>query len=225
MVKPPHISILSETVISLIWGLEISPERHQHILWLKNKLEQANFPQFLMAIPAYHSLTVFFGEGASILGLKNELEHWLHQLLERATEQEPIMLEPQRLWQIPVYYGGENGADLVDVARHNGLSEQDVIRLHTKATYYVYMIGFTVGFPYLGGLNKQLFTPRRSSPRLHVQAGSVGIGGEQTGVYPLAAPGGWQIIGRTDFNFFLDGNSYEAKIRAGDTIQFIAIQD
>ena len=97
---------------------------------------------------------------------------------------------------------GEYGPDLEEVAHYHGLQVEDVIRIHSETTYFVYMLGFTPGFPYLGGLSEELETPRKEIPRLQISPGSVGIGGNQTGIYPLETPGGWNIIGRTPISLF-----------------------
>ena len=119
-------------------------------------------------------------------------------------------------------YGGEFGPDLPFVARHAGLTEQEVIALHTGRDYRIYMLGFLPGFPYLGGLDERLFTPRLGTPRTAIPAGSVGIGGEQTGIYPIASPGGWQLIGRTPLKLF-DPAAGTLPYAAGDRIRFTPI--
>lgn len=127
--------------------------------------------------------------------------------------------------EIPVHYGGEYGPDLEHVARQAGIPAPEVIRLHASAEYTVYMIGFTPGFPYLGGLPAGLATPRRASPRHAVPAGSVGIGGSQTGIYPLETPGGWQIIGRTHERLFRPELDPPTLLRIGDRVRFIDVSD
>lgn len=127
-----------------------------------------------------------------------------------------------RLVTIPVCYGGAFGPDLPFVAEHAGLTETEVIRLHAGREYRIYMLGFLPGFPYLGGLDERLFTPRLASPRTAIPAGSVGIGGEQTGVYPIASPGGWQLIGRTPLKLF-DPSAGRLPYAAGDRIRFCPI--
>ena len=126
-----------------------------------------------------------------------------------------------RRFDIPVEYGGAAGPDLDEVARHSGLSPAEVVRRHCAAEYTVYFLGFLPGFAYLGGLDARLATPRRRKPRLAVPAGSVGIGGEQTGIYPWASPGGWQLIGRTSVQLFDATSASPALLSAGDTVRFI----
>ena len=116
--------------------------------------------------------------------------------------EESDALEPEsREISIPVIYGGEAGPDLGDVARHSGLSEKQVVELHSSVEYMVWFLGFQPGFPYFGGLPEQLAMPRRAEPRVLVPAGSVGIGGSQTGIYPLATPGGWQLLGARRWHY------------------------
>ncbi len=126
-----------------------------------------------------------------------------------------------RLVEIPVHYGGAAGPDLADVARHCGLPPDDVIRLHTQASYRVFCLGFQPGFAYLGGLDPRLHTPRRDTPRLAIPAGSVAIGGGQTGVYPLVTPGGWHIIGSTSLRLFDPAAQPAALLQPGDTVRFV----
>jgi len=127
-----------------------------------------------------------------------------------------------KLVEIPVRYGGEHGPDLADVAAHTGLTPQEVVRRHAAGEYVVYFLGFQPGFAYMGGLDPALATPRRSEPRLAVPAGSVGIGGEQTGIYPASAPGGWQLIGRTDSALFVADRDPPTLLAPGDTVRFVA---
>ena len=125
--------------------------------------------------------------------------------------------------KIPVCYGGQYGPDLDDVATAHDLTSDEVVRLHSGATYAVYMLGFAPGFAYLGGLPEAIATPRRPEPRTSVPAGSVGIGGSQTGVYPLVSPGGWQLIGRTPLQLFVARRDPPALLAAGDRVRFTPI--
>ena len=122
--------------------------------------------------------------------------------------------------EIPVQYGGEFGPDLEVVARHTGLSANEVVQRHAAGEYVVFFLGFQPGFAYMGGLDEALHTPRRPSPRLEVPAGSVGIGGEQTGIYPATSPGGWQLIGRTDTAALRSGAPPPTLLQPGDRVRF-----
>jgi KipI family sensor histidine kinase inhibitor len=127
--------------------------------------------------------------------------------------------------EIPVCYGGVHGPDLQDVADFHGLSADDVICLHSAPEYYVYMIGFTPGFPYLGGLDERLFTPRKTKPRQKVAAGTVGIADRQTGIYSIDSPGGWQLIGRTPLRLFDIDQAEPFLLNPGDSLRFIPIPE
>ncbi|MFA1641962.1 5-oxoprolinase subunit PxpB [Chryseomicrobium imtechense] len=131
-------------------------------------------------------------------------------------------LEP-RIIKIPVVYGGQEGPDLAFVAKHTGLSEEQVIAKHTSVLYPVEMIGFAPGFPYLAGLPEVIHAPRKQTPSGKIVAGSVGIAGSQTGVYSIATPGGWQIIGRTAVQLFLPNENPPSLLQPGDLIQFVAV--
>lgn len=126
--------------------------------------------------------------------------------------------------EIPVRYGGEDGPDLQVVADHTGLAIDDVVRRHSSAEYVVFFVGFQPGFAYLGGLEASLHTPRRAIPRLEVPAGSVGIGGEQTGIYPAASPGGWQLIGRTPAQLFDPLRDPPTLLQPGDRVRFTVLE-
>lgn len=128
-------------------------------------------------------------------------------------------------FNIPVCYGGEFGEDIAFVASHAGLTEQEVIDIHTGRDYLIFMLGFLPGFAYLGDMDKRLHTPRLSNPRTSIPAGSVGIGGEQTGIYPLASPGGWQLIGRTPVKPYDPTRADPILYRAGDYIRFFAVDE
>jgi len=130
-----------------------------------------------------------------------------------------------QLIEIPVRYGGDGGPDLEDVARHAGLAAEAVVKLHSSATYTVYFVGFATCFPYLGGLPEALATPRLAAPRKLVPAGSVAIGGSQAGVYPLASPGGWRLIGRTPLALFDIHGEPPGLLRMGDRVRFVAIEN
>ncbi|KNC08757.1 hypothetical protein AC791_08640 [Klebsiella sp. RIT-PI-d] len=173
-----------------------------------------DMPNVVEAIPGMNNITVVLREPQSLaLDAIERLQRWW---------EESEALEPDsRAIDIPVVYGGAHGPDLDDVARHSGLTPQQVVELHASVDYVVWFLGFQPGFPYLGGLPEPLITPRRAEPRLMVPAGSVGIGGAQTGIYPLATPGGWQLIGCTTLKLFDPAKNEPVLLRPGDTVRFI----
>jgi KipI family sensor histidine kinase inhibitor len=170
-------------------------------------------------VPARDSVTVFFDGAARTdpLGFMAALERITNQPLPAASDHAPTVHE------IPVEYGGDAGPDLEAVCARHGLDRAGFIALHTQPEYVVEAIGFAPGFPYLAGLPAALATPRRDTPRLIVPAGSVGIGGSQTGIYSCATPGGWQIVGRTAARLFDPGREPAALLRAGDRVRFVDI--
>ena len=145
------------------------------------------------------------------------------QLKTHLNDTSSVENKKKRIVTIPVCYDEEYGPDLKFVAEHAGLSEEEVIKIHTSRDYLVYMLGFQPGFPYLGGLDERIFTPRLTVPRVQIRAGSVGIGGEQTGLYPLASPGGWQIIGTTPVKAYNPQKTPSIPYEAGDYIRFCPI--
>ncbi|WP_420852184.1 5-oxoprolinase subunit PxpB [Paenibacillus hamazuiensis] len=155
---------------------------------------------------------------------------WIRERLHDMSEAEPAdgageSASGASLFEIPVCYGGAYGPDLVEVARRCGLTEDAVVELHSRDVYKVYMVGFAPGFPYLGVVPPQLEMPRRAEPRLSVAAGSVGLAGRQTGIYPLESPGGWQIIGRTPVRLFHPLRQPPALLRPGDRVRFVPVPE
>lgn len=175
----------------------------------------SNAPNWLIeTIPAFSTLTLIYDP---LLITFNEAKEEITVLLKGAAA---VTCTSPRSIEIPVCYGGTHGPDLEFVAKHNGLSPEEVIRCHTNENYTVEMIGFAPGFPYLGGMSAKIATPRKETPRVAIPERSVGIAGNQTGIYPIATPGGWQLIGRTPLRLFLPENDIPSLLRAGDQIAF-----
>ena len=196
-------------------GQEISLEHHRQVVRLLRLLQESAIPGVRDLSPAYSSILIRFHP----LELTHaEVEARMRELWPKLESVE--LPEPKRV-EIPVSYGGEFGPDIEDVARHCGLSVAEVIALHSGAEYRVYFLGFSPGFAYLGGLAEALATPRLAKPRREVPAGSVGIAGQQTGVYPLATPGGWRLIGRTSLRLFEAGREPMALLEIGDLVRFV----
>lgn len=169
-------------------------------------------------VPSFTTVTVQFGAG--VAGLAEKVEAWIRLAVAKPSK---TARQTPRTVVLPVCYGGKCGPDLPEVAQHTGLSAAQVIAQHKAVTYDVRAIGFAPGFPYLGGLPGRLRTPRRKTPRTRVPAGTVGIGGGQTGVYPLESPGGWQLIGRTPERLFQPENNPPVLLRCGDRVRFSPI--
>jgi len=171
-------------------------------------------PEVTEVIPGMNNITVLLSDPQSTA---LDAIEWMQSWWEKS---EALSLATRRI-EIPVVYGGQAGPDLEVVAHHSGLTPQQVVEAHAAAEYQVFFIGFQPGFPYLAGLDNRLHTPRRAEPRVAVPAGSVGIGGSQTGVYPLSAPGGWQLIGHTGVALFDPQNRPPTWLRPGDSVRFI----
>lgn len=205
----------SDRSLLFSFGDEISFDAHVAVARLTRCMEGVR--GILNLHPAYTSVLVDFDP---CLRSHAEVESLVLERMAGDREQAPP--EPRHL-EIPVRYGGEFGPDLADVARHTGLTEARVVELHAAAEYVVYFVGFSTCFPYLGGLPPELATPRLSAPRKHVPVGSVAIGGAQAGIYPLASPGGWRLIGRTDLQLFDLLATPPPLLRMGDRVRFIPV--
>ena len=198
-------------------GNEISPEVNRLVRNLALAIERAAIEGVLDIVPTYRSLLVCYEPMAISAG---ELQAALEQVEQTLDE---TTLEKPRIVHIPTLYGGAYGPDIDFVAEQAGLTTAEVIRLHSTTDYLVYMMGFSPGFPYLGGLCERLATPRLEKPRPEIPAGSVGIAGSQTGVYPLASPGGWRLIGRTPLKLFDAHRETPALLTAGDYVRFVPV--
>lgn len=203
---------VSETAGVLDLPGEVTLERQRRIWWLASAFRER--PGVREVVPGMNNLTVVVDPLASdAVRLLEELQAgW-----DRSIAADP----PARELRIPVQYGGQAGPDLDLVAQHAGLSHAQIIELHAAAIYTVFFLGFLPGFAYLGGMDPRLGTPRRSEPRIEVPAGSVAIGGDQTGIYPMVSPGGWQIIGRTALKLFEPNRDPPALLRPGDRVRFV----
>ncbi len=198
-------------------GDEINPAINQKIRGLLLAIETQHISGIRECVPTYRSLLIHYNPGDLLF------DDLVEQVKQLETELEVAALPEPGIVEIPVVYGGEFGPDLGYVANHNQLREKDVIALHTGRDYLVYMLGFTPGFCYLGGMSEELETPRLTTPRTRIPAGSVGIAGKQTGVYPIDSPGGWQLIGRTPLRLFDPDREPPVLVTAGDYVRFSSI--
>ena len=177
-------------------GDTISPDVNRRVQRLMLQLQQAPPPGVREIAPGYRSLLVVYDP------LSTAFAELTERIAEASVQQGLAGLPQAKLLTVPVFYGGNYGPDLEEVAGRLGIPADEVIRLHTETIYRVYMIGFTPGYPYMGELPAALAVPRRSTPRTRVPKGSVGIAQRQTGIYPVESPGGWQIIGWTPIELF-----------------------
>jgi KipI family sensor histidine kinase inhibitor len=207
---------LGERAVVLELEPPVSLESQQRIWGLNQRLQSD--AGVLEVIPGMNNITLILRDPQqSALDAIERLQRWW--------EESEAQLPESRLVEIPVIYGGEHGPDLVVVAEHAALTAGQVVELHSSSDYVVFFVGFQPGFPYLGGLDPRLHIPRRAEPRVAVPAGSVGIGGSQTGVYPLASPGGWQLIGQTRTALFDPLQQPPTLLRPGDRVRFVPQQE
>lgn len=218
-----EIYYLSEQAVTIAFEPEISETQLRQITAFNKLINQNPFPGFRCTVPAYHTISVFYDPvkaiRSSLQGADcfKKVSWWLQKL---KFEPENMQVNEANTITIPVCYGKDFGPDLEELAKLHRLTTEEVISLHSAAVYKVYMIGFVPGFAYLGGLSALLDTPRKAIPRQKITAGSVGIAGKQTGVYPMETPGGWQIIGRTPLKLFDADRSQPALLKAGDSVIF-----
>ena len=217
--EPARFQRASDQSLLVYFGEQISPDAHEHVRKFLVLLDQAPVAGVRNLHPAYCSVLVKFDP----LQCRHEqLEEILRKYLARL---EDVILPPPRQVEIPVCYGGEFGPDLNDVSEMRGMTPAQVIELHSSSTYVVYFLGFVPGFAYLGELPEALVTPRLATPRRKVPPGSVGIAGRQTGVYPVATPGGWRLLGRTPVPMLRRDRNEFSLLSIGDRVRFTAISE
>lgn len=205
---------IGDQAVCIRLGDRIDPSVHERVRRWCRMLEKQPIPGVIEWVPSYAAVTVLYRPAAVTY---RQLVQSLEMLAERLDD-EP--LPPSRVVSLPVCYGDEYGPDLESLAKLCGRTPEEVIRIHSSVEYVIYMMGFAPGFPYLGGLPKEIAAPRLATPRPLVPAGSVGIAGEQTGVYPIATPGGWRIIGRTPIPLYDPSRHPPVLLQAGDRLRF-----
>lgn len=219
----------STLIVRVREQFEDAPEEAlNEVLQTLHQLRSAAIPSVIELAPAYASVAVFYDPitVAKLTKPADNVFDWLatHIRAAVAGAGDPGRTKRRsRMIEIPVCYDADFAPDLEDVARHAGISTNDVVQVHAAGEYRVSCIGFIPGFPFLSGLAKKLATPRRAIPRKEIVPGSVGIGGAQTGIYPLRSPGGWNLIGRTPLKLFNPAKDPPTMLRAGDRVRFRAI--
>jgi inhibitor of KinA len=217
--KWPRYLPAGDAALVVEFGDRIDEAINRRVHLLAHVLAQDPVPGLGEAVPTYRSLLVHYDPLQLGYGDVARL------VRDRLGRMEDLRLPQPRLVEVPTLYGGEFGPDIAFVARHNGISVAEVIRIHSGVDYPVYMLGFTPGFPYLGGVAAAIAAPRLETPRSRVPAGSVGIAGRQTGIYPIESPGGWRIIGRTPLALFDPYRDPPALLAAGDRVRFLSISE
>ncbi|WP_160672273.1 5-oxoprolinase subunit PxpB [Clostridium sp. C8-1-8] len=216
-----NISQITETSALIEFGVKIDKEINKKIRLFCKYLDKSSFYGFIEYVPYFTSVSVVYnplaiGSSEPFEAVKSILEDIISKIDFKVQYEEHIV-------EIPVCYEKEFAPDLEYVAKANNLTIEEVVEIHSNGEYIVYMIGFAPGFPYLGGLSEKIHTERRSTPRTVIPAGSVGIAGSQTGVYPIETPGGWQIIGRTPLKLFDLNSDEKTLLKCGDIAKFYSI--
>lgn len=216
---------LGDSALTVEFGNTISVDLNKRAITLADHFQQNPFPGFIESLPAYASTTIFydmlevrraFAEFAMAFdAVKNLTAEAIRNLKSSQSE-------TSRTIEIPVHFDDKHALDIDYVAEQNNLSRDKVIDIFTATTYRVFMLGFLPGFTYMGEVDERIATPRRETPRTIVPKGSVGIAGRQTGIYSLASPGGWQIIGRTDVEMFTPNAKSPSLLQPGDEVRFVA---
>jgi inhibitor of KinA len=221
-----QITPLGDSALILVLGDSITESTHRQVQAAWRALAAEPLPGVSEVTPAYTTVTLFY-EARRVVEAgapEDDIVNWLTSRVRERLKNPPksAKVKPRQI-VVPVCYGGDFGPDLGRVAAQARLFPEEVVKRHTKAKYLVHLIGFAPGFPYLGGLPKELITPRHAKPRMAVPAGSVAIGGEQTGIYPQSTPGGWNLIGRTPLRFFRPEQNPPVVLQAGDEVIFKSI--
>ena len=217
MYDKPLFMPAGDQAVVVEFGDSISAETNRRVRSTMVAIESSDTPGVFDLVPSYRSLLVYYDP---LVISAQELQASVERIEESADEG---ALGNPRVVHIPTLYGGEYGPDLEFVAEHSGLTAEEAVSIHSGTDYLVYMMGFSPGFPYLGGLSDRLNTPRLDTPRTEIPAGSVGIAESQTGVYPVASPGGWRLIGRAPLRMFDPSSDHPALLSAGDYVRFVPL--
>jgi len=214
MYDKPRFLLAGDRGLLVEFGASIDPEINQKVRQIFFSLEKIPIDGVTEIIPTYRSILIFYDP------FRSDPERLKKEILDRENKLGSWEIPPTETIEIQVAYGNDFGPDLEFVAQHNNLTPEEVIQIHTSGTYLIYMLGFTPGYPFLGGLSEKIFTPRLENPRLVVPAGSVAIANNQTGIYPIDSPGGWQLIGRTPIKLYDPTGSPPILLKAGNYVSF-----
>lgn len=217
--KDIHIRTAGDSSLLVEFGNEINPEINARIASFVQLIREQQIEGIVDMIPTYCSLLINYDPR---IVLYKEIKNRIQDLLKIEVSG---TARHKKVFEIPVCYGGEYGPDLNLIAEHAGLTSEEVIQIHSSQDYLIYMLGFLPGFTYLGGLDERIHTPRLPNPRIRIEAGSVGIGGSQTGIYPLDSPGGWNLMGKTPVKTYDPEREMPILVEAGDYIRFVPIDE
>ncbi len=225
----PHLSYkiisLGDAALTIDFGNLINESINKKVITLFHNLQHKPIQGMVEAVPAYSSLTIYYDvislyknipDGKTVFEwMKDQTEKYLKEKIETENKEEVTVI-------IPVCYDKEFASDIDSIAAKKNISPEEIVQIHTSRSYRVYMLGFLPGFAYMGEVDDIIIIPRKPTPQ-NVIAGSVGIAGQQTGVYPLNSPGGWQIVGRTPVKMFDKEKKEPTLVKAGDHVRFISI--
>jgi KipI family sensor histidine kinase inhibitor len=209
-----RITWIGDAAVAVEFERRVDRATHDRVVAVARAITNAGPAGVRDVVPAYHAVTVHFDP------LRTDVVALIGRLEEESARTAPPAHDASRITRIPVCYGGAHGPDLAEMAAWSGLSEEEVVARHVSTTYRVYMLGFLPGFAYLGSVDPQIAMPRRDRPRVKVPEGSVGVAGEQTGIYPQASPGGWQLIGRTPVRLMDLSKADPFLLRPGGLVRF-----
>ncbi len=214
-----RIAAAGDSSLLIEFGNEINEEINRRITTIVQLMKDQQIEGVVDMIPAFCSLLINYDPRIiSFEKMQKRMEALAKMDLKGGTQR-------KRVFEIPVCYGGQYGPDMETITAHSGLTEREVIEIHSSRDYLIYMLGFLPGFCYLGGLDERIHTPRLANPRLKISAGSVGIGGSQTGIYPMDSPGGWQLMGMTPVKTYDPERKNPILVEAGDYIRFIPVEE
>ena len=222
--KEYRIFPLGDAAVTIEFGKIISIRDNQTAIAVAEFFDLNPFPGYIESAPAYASTTIFYDVGVvrrTFTDSPSAFEAVLQLIISAVENLDNTPAPDGRIFDIPAVFDEQSGPDMANIARANHLSATQVIALFTAATYRVFMLGFLPGFAYMGEVDERIAMPRKTSPRLAVPKGSIGIAGRQTGIYSLESPGGWQIVGRTDVELFTPDEDSPSLLRPGDQVRFI----